>query len=76
MYNPFRDFVDQLPKDPLQVALVVSHQSDGLTSIVQFPNTSQVKVFGQQVAVSSYAFIQGGKIISLAPPVTPTTIDV
>jgi hypothetical protein len=76
MYNLFRDFLDQLPKAPLQVAQVITLQADGRTSIVQFPNGSQTVVLGQQVAASSYAFIRSGEIVSEAPAVTPVTIDV
>lgn len=76
MYNPFRDFLDQMPKSPILVAQVITHQSDGRTSIVQFPNGSQTVVIGQQVAESSYAFIRNGEMIAEAPAVSPTTIDV
>jgi hypothetical protein len=76
MFNPWKDFLDQLPKAPILVAQVVTHRTDGRTSIVQFPNGSQAVAQGQGVAESSYAFIRSGEIIGEAPAVTPTTIDV
>jgi ATP:corrinoid adenosyltransferase len=73
MSSLYRDFAALIPGDPLTVALVVAHNGDG-TSTVEFPNGSQLKVLGQGVAVSSYAFIKGGEIRSEAPAVTPVEL--
>jgi hypothetical protein len=74
--NLWRNFYGTLAAAPTSVVLVVTHQSDGRTSIVQFPNASQTVVQGQSVAEGSYAFIRGGEMIGEAPAVSPTTIDV
>lgn len=75
MSGLYRALIDLLPGDPLTVAVVVSHNADG-TSTVEFPNGSQLKVRGQGVAVGSYAFIKGGEIRGEAPAVTPVTLEV
>lgn len=75
MSGLYRDLLALLPSDPLTVAQVVALNADG-TSTVQFPNGSQLKVMGQGVAVSSYAFIKGGEIRSAAPAVAPVTLEV
>ena len=57
------------------VAEVIAHNADG-TSTVSFPNGSTLKVLGQSVAVSDYAFIRDGEIRGEAPATTPVTLDV
>src|SRR5437868_4052088 len=69
--NLWRQFSGTLGQAPTSVVLVVTHQSDGRTSIVEFPNGSQTIVIGQQVAEASYAFIRNGEMIAEAPAVTP-----
>jgi hypothetical protein len=71
----WRDFEALLPHDPLLVAQVVAHNSDG-TSTVEFPNGSQLKVRGQDVDVGDHAFIRAGEIRGQAPAVTPITLEV
>lgn len=71
----WRQFEGQQGGDPLQVAQVVAQNADG-TSTVQFPNGSQLKVRGQDVPVSSYAFIRAGEIRGQAPAVVPVTLEV
>lgn len=68
-------FLDLLPPQPLLVAQVTAHNSDG-TSTVQFPNGSTLTVRGQSVAVSSYAFVRDGEVRGQAPSTTPDTLDV
>ncbi len=75
MSNLGRAFLDLLPAQPLLVAQVTAHNSDG-TSTVEFPNGSTLVVRGQSVAVGSYAFIRDGEIRSEAPAVTPDTLEV
>jgi hypothetical protein len=74
--NIWQQFRGTLGNAPTSVVQVITHQSDGRTSIVQFPNGSQTVVQGQSVAESDYAFIRDGEMIGPAPAVTPTTIDV
>lgn len=69
------DFEGLLPSDPLLVAKVITHNSNG-TSTVQFPNGSLLDVRGQGVAVDSYAFIRGGEIRGEAPAVVPVALEV
>lgn len=73
MSGLYRDFSALLPSDPLLVAQVVSLNADG-TSTVAFPNGSQLKVRGQGIAVSGFAFIRGGEIRGEAPAVVPATL--
>jgi hypothetical protein len=74
--NLYSDFLGKLPQAPTLVAQVITHQADGRTSIVEFPNGSQAIMQGQQVAEGDYAFIRAGEIIGEAPAVVPITIDV
>jgi hypothetical protein len=71
--NLGRKFLDLLPISRLYVALVVSINGDG-TSTVQFANGSMLVVRGQSVAADNYAFIRDGEIRSQAPSVAPATI--
>lgn len=74
--NLWRQFSGTLGQAATAVVEVITHQADGRTSIVQYPNGSQTVVIGQQVAEGSYAFIRNGEMIAEAPAVSPTTIDV
>lgn len=71
----WREFDGLLPKRPLTIATVLSHNSDG-TSTVQYPGGAQVRVRGQSVAVAANAFIRDGEIRGAAPAVTPDVLDV
>lgn len=71
----WNQFEALLPADPLLVAEVVAHNADG-TSIVAFPNGSQLKVLGQAVDVGGFAFIRGGEIRGPAPAVVPVELEV
>lgn len=73
--NPWNQFKGLLPTTAVMVAEVVSHNADG-TSTVEFPNGSQLKVRGQSVAVSDFAFIKDGEVRGEAPAITPITLDV
>jgi hypothetical protein len=71
----WREFDGVLPKRPLTIAEVVSHNSDG-TSTVEYPGGAQVRVRGQSVDVGDNAFIRDGEIRGQAPDVTPDVLDV
>lgn len=73
--NKWSTFEGLIPRDSLVVARVVAHNPD-LTSTVEFPNGSQLKVRGQPVPVNAYAFIQGGDVKGPAPAVTPIVLEV
>jgi len=74
--NVWKEFMGTLGAAPAAVVQVITLQSDGRTSIVEFPNGSRTIVQGQSVAAGGYAFIRNGEMIGAAPAVTPTTIDV
>jgi hypothetical protein len=71
----WKEFDALLPKRALTIAEVVAHNSDG-TSTVEYANGAQVRVRGQGVAVSSYAFIRDGEIRGEAPAIVPVILDV
>lgn len=71
----WHDFEGLLPRDPLLVAKVISHNTNG-TSTVEFPNGSHLEVRGQGVAVDSFAFIRGGEVRGQAPSITPIELEV
>lgn len=73
--NQWLQFDGLLPRDPLLVAQVAAHNTDG-TSTVQFPNGSQLHVRGQGVAVGAFAFIRGGEVRGEAPATAPVTLEV
>jgi hypothetical protein len=71
----WREFEALLPKRALTIAQVVTHNSDG-TSTVEYPGGAQVRVRGQGVAVDDYAFIRDGEIRGQAPAITPDELEV
>jgi hypothetical protein len=73
--NIWREFLALLPRSTLEVVEVVAHNADG-TSTVEYPNGAQVKVRGQLVAVSAFAFIRDGEIRGQAPAITPIVLEV
>ena len=66
MPNVWKQFQSLLPDDPLLIATVQAHNSDG-TSTVQHPGGGSSRVRGQAVAVGNKAFVQGGQIQGQAP---------
>jgi hypothetical protein len=73
--NLWKRFQDLLPKEPLLVATVTAHNSDG-TSTVQFPGGGYALVKGQGVAVGLTAYVQGGWIKGEAPELTVYEFEV
>jgi hypothetical protein len=73
--NLWKRFRDLLPKDPLLVGTVLTHNSDG-TSTVQFPGGGQALVKGQTVAVGLAAYVQGGWIKGEAPDLVVSEFEV
>jgi len=64
--NIWKQFENLLPKDPLLIGTVITHNT-GNTSTVQFPEGGYAVVYGQDVAISSKAFVKSGRIQGLAP---------
>lgn len=66
MSNLWKRFQNLLPADPLLIAEVLTHNTDG-TSTVQFPGGGQARAKGQTVAIGDKAYIQGGWVRAQAP---------
>lgn len=64
--NLFAYFKRLLPSDPLLVAEVISHQSDG-SSLLETPAGGIIRARGTDVAVGANAYVQGGRVIEEAP---------
>ncbi len=75
MSNLWKRFSGLLPKDPLLIATVIAHNSDG-TSTVQYPGGGTGVVRGQGVAVDSKAYIQSNQIQGEAPDLTVYEFEV
>lgn len=73
--NLWKRFSALLPQDPLLVATVTAHNSDG-TSTVQYPGGGIAVVRGQGVVVTSKAFIQNNQIQGEAPDLTQYEFEV
>ncbi len=71
----WRQFQQLLPKAPLTVAKVLTHNADGSSS-VEFPGGGTFKARGQGVDVGGYAFVRGGEVLGPAPAVVPVTLEV
>jgi hypothetical protein len=67
--NLFAQFQRLIGRQPLQVALVVTVNADG-TSTVQSPAGNTWRVKGTSVSAGNRAFIRGDQIISAAPTLT------
>ncbi len=66
MSNLWKQFSALLPSDPLLIATVTDHNSDG-TSTVTYPGGGTAVVRGQSVAIGNKAFIQNNQIQGEAP---------
>lgn len=75
MATLWQSFRELLPKRPLLVGTVASHNADG-TSTLTTPEGGSVRVQGQSVAVSAQAFYQDGRIVGEAPALSAFTVDV
>ncbi|WP_019024047.1 MULTISPECIES: hypothetical protein [unclassified Thioalkalivibrio] len=64
--NLYRQFQRMIPRDPLLVAEVVSHNADG-SSTLETPAGGIIRARGTDVAVGSNAYVQGGRVIEEAP---------
>jgi hypothetical protein len=67
--NVWKQFENLLPKDPILVGTVTSHNS-GNTSTVSFVSGGTAVVDGQSVAIGLKAFVQSNRIQSEAPDLT------
>ncbi len=75
MANLWKQFSALLPSDPLLVATVTAHNSDG-TSTVQYPGGGTAVVRGQSVAIGAKAFIQSNQIQGAAPDLPLIELEV
>ncbi len=64
--NVWKQFEALLPADPLLVGQVLSHNSDG-TSSVTLPGAQIIRAQGQSVPVGNFAFVQTGRVQGDAP---------
>lgn len=65
MSNSYRRLRTLTQTQPRTVATVTSHNPDG-TSTVQLMGGAYITVLGQDVAVSSKAYIEGGRVVGQA----------
>lgn len=75
MSNIWRDFKNLIAGDPLLVGTVISHNSDG-TSTVQLPDGGLLRPQGQSVAVTSKAFVQSNRVQGEAPDLLALEVPV
>ncbi len=75
MRNLYRQFLELIPHDPLQVGEVTSHNSDG-TSTLQLPGGGLLRARGQGVAVGLKAFVRAGEVKGEAPDLQDVTVEV
>lgn len=75
MANLWKQFSALLPSDPLLIATVQAHNSDG-TSTVTYPGGGTAVVRGQSVAVGSKAFIRSNQVQGQAPDLTMIELEV
>lgn len=75
MANPWNTLRRLLPRDPLLVGTVQSHDS-GAMSRVALLGGGTVRVRGQAVAVGATAYVQGGELKGPAPALSAVTIEV
>lgn len=65
----------QLPADPLLVGTVLSHNTDG-TSTLQSPEGGTMRARGTGVGVGLKAFVRGGVVEGTAPDLPDYSVDV
>lgn len=75
MNNSYRRLIGLTQSQPRTVATVTSHNTDG-TSTVQLLGGAYITVLGQDVAVSSKAYVEGGRIVGQAADLTYSEIEV
>ena len=66
MSNLYKQFLDLMPSEPLQVGEVTAHNADG-TSSVTILDGSTLRARGTDVSVGNRAFVKGGVIQGRAP---------
>ena len=75
MSNVFNNFSRLLNRQGLFVGTVTAHNADGTSSLTDYHSRAFVAQ-GQEVAVSSRAFVKDGRIQGLAPALTESTVYV
>lgn len=64
--NLFAHFQRLLPSDPLLVAEVIAHKTDG-SSLLETPAGGIIRARGTNVPVGTNAYVQSGRVIEEAP---------
>ena len=73
--NPWLDFVDLLPSEPIFVGLVITHI--GLDrSRVELPTGEQIIVHGKDVDAGNWCYIRNGRVQGPAPNITVVEVTV
>ncbi|MDP5206338.1 hypothetical protein [Alishewanella sp. SMS8] len=75
MSNQYQRLRGLTQAQPRTIGTVTSHNADG-TSSVQLLSGAFVTVLGQSVAVSSRAYIEGGRVIGQAASLPFFNIDI
>ena len=67
--NLWQQFRGLLPRSPLLIAEVITHDTDG-TSLVRLPSGAEFKARGTSVPEGDWAYIRAGVIENEAPALT------
>jgi hypothetical protein len=73
--NIWKQFQALLPSDPLLIATIAAHNSDGTSTLV-WPGGGQSVVRGQSVAVGQKAYVKSGQVQGEAPDLTVYEFEV
>lgn len=75
MSNSYRRLRNLTQAQPRTIATVTSHNTDG-TSTVQLMSGAYITVLGQDVAVSSNAYIEAGRVVGQAADLPYSEIEI
>lgn len=75
MSNVFNNFARLFGRQGLFVGTVTAHNSDGTSSLTDYHSRTFIAQ-GQDVAVSSRAFVKDGRVQGQAPTLTESTVYV
>ena len=74
--NIWKEFEGLLPKTPLMVGTVQSHNSDGTSTVVLLGNSGTLVVRGTSVPLDALAFVRNGVVEGEAPALQGATSDI
>jgi hypothetical protein len=75
MSNSYRRLRNLTQAQPRTIATVASHNVDG-TSTVQLMSGAYITVLGQDVAISSKAYIEAGRVVGQAADLPYSEIEI